>query len=355
MNNKKWLLENSNIPIKFNLNLDSISSNNEFLQFPEVQYWMSYLKKYYETNCMPKIHGSHDYRFENIMGKLVQLGAYSEIESFHQYVSIYLNFLHGHIQRANKDPLSFGKVYQSYDYELIIATFLSQAGYFKDYAIQYVFQKRLNILYSFAIEKRYDIYMDASNLPGVKKEWKDSIIHTDLYMDGNIHLPTVHDIIFFGIAMKNHPDIATIDKVNVILDWIFDDRYKDISDRYGYFYIPWGSYATKAICWKFRMPDVLIMDESAKSLNSLLHSTYIMSFFENSKSSDWFNAALTYLNSFKTESERYIFPRDMLQEKKDGYWIFGSHMGMGEDRKIKSFIEIESTYWMEKILDNIKN
>ena len=103
------------------------------------------------------------------------------------------------------------------------------------------------------------------------------------------------------------------------------------------------------------MPDVFIMGAGAQSLKSLLHSVYIMSFFEKSKSSDWFNVALAYLSSFKTESDRYIFHRDMLQEKKDGYWIFGSHMGMGEDRKIKSFIEIESTYWMEKILDNIKN
>ena len=156
------------------------------------------------------------------MGKLVQLGANSEIEPFHQYVSLYVNFLHDYIQRSTEDPLSFGKVYQSCDYELILVTFLSQAGYFKDHAIQYIFQKRLNILCSFAIEKRYDIFMDASDLPGIKKEWKDSIIHTDLYIDGNIHLPTIHDIIFFGTAMKNHPDVATINKINVILDWIFD-------------------------------------------------------------------------------------------------------------------------------------
>lgn len=40
-------------------------------------------------------------------------------------------------------------------------------------------------------------------------------------------------------------------------------------------------------------------------------------------------------------------------EQTDGFFIFGKHMGVGEDRKNSDWLEIESTYWMERILQNL--
>lgn len=44
----------------------------------------------------------------------------------------------------------------------------------------------------------------------------------------------------------------------------------------------------------------------------------------------------------------------MLPEQTNGFFILGKHMGVGENRSVSRWVEIESTYWMEKILHNIR-
>lgn len=50
----------------------------------------------------------------------------------------------------------------------------------------------------------------------------------------------------------------------------------------------------------------------------------------------------------------YKIDKFMLPEQTDGFYIFGKHMGVGENRSDSRWVEIESTYWMEKILHNIR-
>lgn len=50
----------------------------------------------------------------------------------------------------------------------------------------------------------------------------------------------------------------------------------------------------------------------------------------------------------------YSFEPSLLKEHKDGYQIYsGAHMRLGEDKKKKGYLTIESTFTMLKILSNL--
>lgn len=45
----------------------------------------------------------------------------------------------------------------------------------------------------------------------------------------------------------------------------------------------------------------------------------------------------------------------MITEKPDSYVIMGGHMNVGENKRNKLYKEIISTYWIERIYQNINS
>lgn len=66
--NRRWLLENADVPIRYILTKDA-NYLDTLLENHEVQYWLSHLKKRSDENNVHAIHGSHDFRMENVLGK----------------------------------------------------------------------------------------------------------------------------------------------------------------------------------------------------------------------------------------------------------------------------------------------
>jgi hypothetical protein len=63
--------------------------------------------------------------------------------------------------------------------------------------------------------------------------------------------------------------------------------------------------------------------------------------------------ALRYLDQYKNENGRYVFPSCLITEKADSCVVFGGHMNIGENKTLKLYGEILSTYWMERIYQNM--
>ena len=61
------------------------------------------------------------------------------------------------------------------------------------------------------------------------------------------------------------------------------------------------------------------------------------------------NNPLRRLEEHRTERRTYCFPPDYPQEEREGYYIRGYHMGLGEDRRKRQAVEIESTFRALKI------
>ena len=351
-----WLLEQASVPIRYNLLRlagDPAAADlvSPLLAHPEVQYWLSQLDLRQKQGRAGDIHGSHDYRLENIFGKLSQLGVHQGMPPLDGRSGVYRQRLAEQVAAPREEKLSFGKMYSYYDGELIPAMCLALAGYF-DPAVLHVAESRLERLAAFASQGRYEIYVDGSRYPGVKKEWQPWLIDPALYADGQIRLPTVHDIFLFSAVQPLWQDVHHQEQLSAVVDWLFDPRCQSIPLRYGYFYVPGGSYIAKAVCWKLPFPPSV--EAGSRLESSLVLALYLLSQFSASYRHRPFTDALRRLESFSTGDGQYRFSREYLQEKKDSYWVFGSHMGMGEPRLKTYSLTLESSYWMELIQQNIE-
>lgn len=349
--NKQWLLENADIPIQINLT-KNYADSELLLRNKEAWDWFSRLEERSLANNIGDIHGSHDYRMENILGKCWILGLSKNTEQFAEKMKFITDFLNLHIQTAPPEELSFGKLYHFRDCEKVLSCFLPFLGFYNDPAVLHIIRKRIDILYDFTQQKRYDIYVDGSKLKGVKKEWQPFIIDPELYSDGHIALPDMHDFLLFA---GMYPYLSDDDKskVEAITGWLFNKDYKKIIRRYGYFYVPGGSYSAKAVIFKLHLLDFCDMIFDKGDMISFVFTVFVLSHFKTARESEWFLSAIQYLDQYKNENGHYKFPSNMITEKPDSYVIFGGHMNIGENKRSKLYSEIISTYWMERIYENM--
>jgi len=349
--NREWLWENAGYPIKYNLTKNE-SYIEQMLNNDEVKLWLNKLTDRVLCGDLSNIHGSHDYRYENIVGKCFILGLDAKIPTLDTAMRFFVNFLNGHITKTYDDNLTFWKMYQYRDYETVLSCYLPFLGYAEEKSVQYVANKRLDIVYEFVKQGRYDVYRTDLTYPGANKAWKPYILDPDLYKDGNISLPSIHDMILFS-GMYTYYGQEMKKKINAVIKWIFNDQYSLLNNNLYYYAQDDPSYKSKGINNKVILCDVEKANFSPREAAALLFQCFIFSRFEEAQSSRWFSKALDYLNGYKTETGRYLFPKEMLTEQKDSYVWNGGHMNAGESKKNKKYREILSTYWMERIVENI--
>lgn len=349
--NTSWLLESADTPIKYNLCKEK-NDIEELFHNTEVFGWISRLTERSESDNIGDIHGSHDYRMENILGKCWILGMSNRSERFAEKMTFIIKYLENQIQSDSVNENGFGRIYHYRDHEKVLCCFLPFLGFYNEPAVEYITGQRINILYEFTRQMRYDIYIDGQKLKGVKKEWQPYVINPDLYADGNISLPDMHDLLLFA-GMYPFLTEENRNKAEAVVQWFFGSGYGSIIRRYGYFYVPGGSYSTKAVIFKPHLPDFRNTELDKNDLVSLLFNVFVLSYFRTARESPWFSSALYYLEQYKNSSCRYCFPPYMITEKPDSYVIMGGHMNVGENRKNKMYKEIISTYWMERIYQNI--
>ena len=352
MTNRLWLTQSAGAPMRRNLGVLDKNAG-ELLENAEAKVWYERLAHRSDRGEIGSVHGSHDYRMENILGKCWILGFSKNHTGFDRNMGFILRFLEEHIKAEPPSDMSFAKIYHYRDYEKVLCCFLPFLGYKTEPAVARIVRKRIDILYGFTRTKRYDIYADGSLMKGVKKEWKTFMIDPDLYSDGNIALPDMHDYLLLAGSLPSLTAEET-EKAENIAEWLFDERYKGIFRRYGYFYAPGGAYNAKAVIFKLRLLDFNEGEPDGDDLKPHLFNTFVLSHFKAARKSEWFNKSIDFLGRYKNGSGRYDFPPRLITEKPDGFVIFGGHMNAGEDRKSKLYGEILSTYWMERILDNMK-
>ncbi|MDD4773264.1 MAG: hypothetical protein PHZ09_06615 [Eubacteriales bacterium] len=346
--NTRWLLETADVPIRYILakrpeDATALPENREAAQ------WLAALAERSRTGHIGDIHGSHDYRMENILGKCWITGQSRAIEPFAEQADFITRYLGRHIETQPAES-GFGRLYHYRDHEKILCCFLPFVGYAADPAVLHIARQRLDILYEFTRQKRYDIYVDGSKLGGVKKEWQPHVINPDLYAGGHIPLPDMHDLILFA-GMSPHLTDAERDRAESVAGWLFGEGYAGIHRRYGYFWAAGGTYNAKVVIYRVNLPDFETCDRG--DLVPALFTVFVLSHFRTASASAWFRSALTFLERYKNDAGRYRFPPYMITEKPDSHVISGGHMNAGEDRKSKIYGEIISTYWMERIYRNL--
>jgi|GEM_PF-602729 len=353
--NQKWLLENADFPIKYIVTKDD-SFIPPLLQNVEVKAWLERLTDRAMCGDLSAMHGSHDYRYENIVGKCYILGLNAKIPQFDSAMRVFIDFLSENISDGNTahvqdEKLTFGKVYRYRDYETVLACYLPFLGYAHEESVQYVANKRVNAIYEFTKQGRYDIYRSDYAYPGANKAWKPYIVDPELYKDGNIALPSIHDLILFA-GMYADFDSEAKGMVETIVRWLFGEGYAGINERLYYYAADDPCYQSKAINSKVRLPDLRTISQAdAATRQALLYLCFVLSHFATAR--EWVLKAVLYFEQYKTEMGRYIFPKEMIAEKKDCYVVNGGHMNVGEDKRNRNYAEIISTYWMDRIFANL--
>jgi len=348
---RQWLLNNADYPIRYSLTRDK-SLIDPMLKNIEVVSWLRRLTDRALRGDISDIHGSHDYRLENIIGKCFILGLDANVRQFDLAMRFYIDFLDKHIANVYDEALTFEKMYQYRDCETLIACYMPFLGYANEKSVRYVAEKRASAIYRFTKQRRYDIYRSERAYPGVKQEWKPHIVDPELYVDGNIALPSIHDLILFAGMYRNF-DATTRDKVETTIRWLFGEGYSQINGNLYYYAPDDPRYKAKSINSKVFLYDFDKPNPDPGEERALLFHCFILSHFQEARNSVWFSRALSHLDRFKTEAGRYIFPKTMIAEQCDVGITHGGHMNVGESKMNKTYAEIISTYWMERINANL--
>ena len=350
VNNREFLLANAGAPIRYALTKDA-SLLPEVLANEEVRLWLRRLEDWVAHDFWRNVHGSHDYRYVNIIGKCFNLGLDRGVAALDQLICPILGELRRRISEpAEEGCPGFGKMYRYCDGETIIAAYFPWMGYHGEDSVRYVADKRIDIVYEFARQKRYDIYREGARYPGTQKAWLPHIVDPALYRDGNIALASFPDYVLYA-GMYRHASQAQRDKIETIVEWVYGDEYAQLHGNY-YYYVPTDPrYKSKSINGKLHLMDFDREPLDKNSLHGLLFTCFVLSHFKASWDARWFNRALDFLNQYRTQEGHYRFPPDLIPEKKDTYAY--NRLNVGEEMKSRRRPEILSTYWMERILANL--
>ena len=288
-----------------------------------------------------QIHGAADRTFESAMGKLITFGCRARMAELDRRTLPFRRWLRGEVARPKTHPL--GTFYPT-----IVAAFLSMAGYRAEPAVRAIIRRRVESVSRFARKKDYSIYVPWTGqhkMPEVAKG--RPLIDPRLYEDGNLRLPWVHDVnALTGLAARQRND----PRVGAIINYILEPEYQRLSPGYGMLWVKGSQYWVMG--WDARLPGYLEKDLSKLGryeAAQLVQRTLAMSHFRAAWRHPWLARAVRHLESFRTRDGTYRFPARYLVETSSAYWVSGGRMGLGENRRSRLALELESTFWMLKI------
>ncbi|NHJ12056.1 MAG: hypothetical protein EAX95_00160 [Candidatus Thorarchaeota archaeon] len=346
MDPMEWLLANSGPAIRFQAVTDLLREQDikavsaalgELNRSSIVSRWMERLGRGVGMN---QLHSSNPSAFENVVGKLVELGMRAGLQPFDNKTLPFRVWLSEGTKQSKYSPF---KVFL----RVLVASFLSFAGYSDTQPVHEVLAERLDSLYSFAANPNYqDIYEAVHDTEKKeKRERKHRVVSPELCADQQFVLPSIHDIIGIAHSRTILHDPALRHKAEAVVSMIFSPEYQDLSIGYGTMKHQGRSYV---IGWSVCLPGYNAQPSSSSMAKVLL---YLQAFaqFKKAQESNWFAEMMKLLEACSTEFDTYRFPKEWLPEKKSGYWVNGAYMALEDDRRKASAIECESTFRMFKL------
>lgn len=361
-----WLLINADAPIRYRVLRELLKDEKaaketeaELLDNPVVKRWLRNLKPETPPQHWSMEHGSADFCLENALLKCVQLGLHCGLPQVVDAVQYYIEKIAAAsfdgTYRTNSG-FKLGSVNIGF-YSIIYTNFLTLAD-LTNSIIQKHLLGSLDTLYDFARWGDYDIYTsdeERIKLKAVPTIWKSKkFIKRELVEEHGFCYPFIYDIVglhkLYGLVSKE-----TDKKIDAIIDYISTDEFHHtISEGYGILIS--GDKKYHAQGWDPKYPgwfDVAGYMENINAPKLLFFAQYI-SKYPLARETKWFGDLLSYLEKYKTENGRYIFPADWLKEQQ-GYAVQGNHISFGENRKKKNWREIESTFYVQLLTQSISN
>ncbi|MFW9959165.1 MAG: hypothetical protein ACFFCT_13925 [Candidatus Odinarchaeota archaeon] len=342
----QWLLQNAGPCIRFRTLVEILHEQDvsrvsqalqELLGSPEVVEWTSRLNPQFDINS---IHSGKPNAFENVIGKLVQLGLRAGLQPFDNKTLPFRVWLSENVEVYPETP-------HAVFLRTIIAAFLAFAGYDSIDPVMTQMTKRLQALYLFAKDPDFaSVFVDKSETNGFPEGSENhQLVNPELYQDQQFMLPWIHDIRGLSSCIDILSKQSYVSKTEKIVEMILTSEYQSLPSIYGL-----AKYGKRyyVLGWAVHLPGYSAKPEG-RSFAELLLTLEVMGKFPVARKSPWFVNSIEYLESFRTEYGTYIFPSSWLPEKQTGYWVGGLRMGYDERKSYPKAIECESTFRMLKI------
>ena len=346
MNNTAWLLENGGPIIQYLVTTELDRGQRHLaplkrglLASKTVHYWLRCITGRTRFN---EIHGSKDTCFENAVGKLSLFGLRKGMRDIDARCQPYMSWLRESESVKKRNIISVFT-------RTVVASLLAVAGYVHAGLIQETILKRLDVIHAFVKKGSYSIYADKKRFRRIPKAFAHyPLVHPDLYPAGDFALPWIYDILAFRALYVGTKDASMRKKIDRVISYVMQPSYQTLHDGYGVVMTAENRY--NVMGWNVWLPGHSAMHVDDFKMSCLVQRMELLSDFEGASSHHWFKNSCAYLNGYKTDRGTYIFPKQYLKESTDSYLVTGAHMGLGENRRRKLAYEIESTYWMLKII-----
>jgi hypothetical protein len=302
----------------------------DLIDTAQVKRWLERL--------MPRtgLHGSKPECFENALGKLVMLGLRVGCSELDQRTAPFRAWLAAQDEDLLTDPFC----------RSLAASFLLMAGY-TDQAVLAEVRRRLDRISAFVRPGWRELYIDPAPYTDIPQAFRrHRLVDPAFYPQGDSHYPLIYDLHAFA-ALWPGASQSEREQINAVAAYILLPDYQQIEPGYGIMRA--GPRRYYSIGWDCLLPGYGALNPT--DLNgSFIQRLVLMSTFPAARAHPWFHNALAHLQQFATSRGTWIFPRAYLPEKSAGYWVGGAYMGLEENRRAERAIELESTFWIAKIL-----
>jgi len=325
----EWLLENAAPVIRYRtqtelMNIDDKKLLQEdmtaLVELPQTQKRLTLLRNL-DYN---RTHGSPANYLENVLPMLNDFGLYYGMDVFNQ---------------ETKSISEISKIVLDENYDKITAyPFLLRSKFPINGLLDFTIE-RINAIYDFTRHMDFDIYDDKKKYKDVPINFQDRpIIKPEI----DSKLPMIYDIVAME-AVYNCVSVETQVKIDNIIAYIIAPDYDVVQSMYGIRYAAPRKYYNKG--WACKKP----FNDTQNYSNQNLHRLLLYSSFPTVVKSKWFQNVLDYLTQYKTQNGTYLFLKEYLPEA-DGNWVSGVRMSLAENKRTKQWSEIESTFYMLKLL-----
>ena len=332
----EWLMENASPVIRYRTLVEIMKTTDqtlvqktlaEVLALPQTQKRLDLLA----SLDYRRTHGANSTYLENVLPILGDFGLYYGMEAF---------------DRANKKISEIIPIIADMSYDKLVAyPFLLRAGFEWDGLLSSATQ-RIDMIYDFTRHGDYDIYDyydDETGYKGMPKAFRNRpVIKPAIASGEGIRLPLIYDMVMLAAVYDRVPDKMQV-KIDNIVDYVIANEYDAVKTGYGILRAAPGKYY--AMGWDCLKP----FNSNRYYANQNFQRLLLYARFPTAVKTKWFSHAVDYMAQYRTAKGTYIFPKHFLGEA-DGNWVLGARCGLGENRRKQNWAEIESTFYMRKLL-----
>jgi len=331
-----WLYDNSGPVIRFLLVREGMTDPDdgasedallaEMVEHPIVRKWL-------DLFGTGSLHAGADNAVENVFGRLLEYGLRAGDPALDERVLPYLSDM----------------VAETGSVDGLLLPFVVRAGYTDLEAVREAMIDRLAALDRGCSGSPAELFLTPQEMAQVPTAWQDRPVFRPETNPCGIEsaVPWIYDLHLLAYVPSDVPRASeTVDKA---LAFVMTEAFQ-AAPRGAVIWTP-----EKRVCHTcgiLRLPGFFGFGETFAS-TGFIQAVEALSRIPLAARSPWMAASVEHLEGFRTDAGHYRFPSEYLLEKSGYYTYGGNGMGLGENRRRRIALELESTFRMLRLKRNL--